>query len=241
MNPITGRFPKHGHASCRMVLRSTFRTLLFLLGLSITWATGRAQDQAPISFPTPRVTFENLPDDQRELADEIIVRVTRCFMEISHEAVGTMPIRVRFTPTLSMGENSHTAAGHIQGVTVHEADSSTIEISTSRTSSWGRIFAHELTHALARATYGKANNRTLSEGLAEYVASELFPTEVGDDMRNIRLGRSTPVLRSYLDGFRFVAQHALDKRFAAFLKSTIKDSTMSLSELRDAWGRPNAD
>ncbi len=226
----------------RFAISPTLLATLFSLWLLSMLIMVRADEPVSTSSPLPPVTFENAASEVVEEAGAIVATALQHFEKVTQRKTGNRPIRVRFVEILSARGMEHLGDGRIQGVTHHEADFSVIEISTRRTSSWGRTLAHELTHVFVREAYGKVANRTLNEGLAEYVAFRIFPSEVSRDLSNAHasLGPLSPARRPYVEGLRFVAQHASDKRFPNFFESAIKNPNSSYQDLKETWKTASA-
>ena len=218
------------------------------LSLSILWVMHGSLSQAfagekesttvdPSKVVEPQVVFEDADAETEALGRKIVLITAERFEKITGVRVGKLPITVKFTDEIIFGDASRVSAGRVQGVTLYEKDSCTIQIAKKRISTFGRVLAHEVTHVFVREAFGQAFNRTLNEGLAEYLAAQEFPAEVERDMRNAGAKGFVPqALRTYVDGHRFCKHFAEDENFAAFFASEIKKSThANFSELKTAW------
>ncbi|MBI4025606.1 MAG: hypothetical protein HY360_11550 [Verrucomicrobia bacterium] len=220
-----------------IVLHPLTLIILFCGWLLIAVAIAQADDRVLIGDTASAISFVNANPDDIEEGRRIAAVVSRLFEQITLHRVGSRSIYVCFSNSMAFGEMSLSGEGRVQGTTVHQANCSTIQISNSRTSSWGRVFAHELTHVFVREAYGRSLNRTLNEGLAEYIAAMLFSSEVRRDLRNATRGPTAAALRPYVEGFRFIAEHVADERLPAFLESEMKTGDGSYRSLREAWDR----
>jgi len=195
-----------------------------------------ARAEHPEEVPV-NVVVENGPPEIQKMAHDIVAETAWRFQQASGVAVGKMPIHVVFVDTVDTGENIRTDSGRVQGVTIYnpETSSCTVQIPLRKSSSFGRVLAHEVTHAFVREAYGRVINRTLNEGLAEYMASLEFPSEVRHDLQRARGSGLMLVLRPYVDGQQFCQDHATDPHFGSFLASEFKTSHLTYSQLSKAW------
>ena len=206
--------------------------------LNQAFAEGKESTEADLPKAiAPQVVFENTDAETEVLGRKIIAITAERFEKITGTHVGKLPVIVKFTDEIVFGDASRISSGRVQGVTLYDRDSCTIQIAKKRISTFGRVLAHEVTHVFVREAFGQAFNRTLNEGLAEYLAAQEFPAEVERDMRNASAKGFVPqALRTYVDGHRFCKHFAEDANFAAFFASEIKKSTYTdFSELKIAW------
>jgi hypothetical protein len=208
-----------------------FLLLSLVLALRAEPATGApAAEEAALSF-------ENVDAGDEAAAMEIYATVRAHFTRITGREVGKLPIRVAMVDHLGSGEASRTA-GQVLGVTVHSAGRSLIQISSSQDRTFGRVFAHELVHAFTREAYGQAVNRSLSEGLADYVASLLFSAEVNRDLRAAsKAVVRNPRLLPYVNGYNFCLHYAQREGFGDFYASQIGMPDFGFGHLERVWKR----
>ena len=185
----------------------------------------------------PEVIFENANPRATTEGGKIIAEAARHFEEITQRKIGEWTIRISFEEEVSVQGMNLIGNEHLRGVTMHSAHSSTIRIAVRKNSNWDRVLAHEVVHTFVRATYGTANNTTLNEGLAEYVAAQIFPAEVRRDLYNAKWGRGrfSQNLCPYVEGYRFCSEHARDADFANFIAQEITGSANSYILLNYKW------
>lgn len=207
--------------------------VLFLLSLAAALCAG-VEETRPENASS--LICDNLTPDQEAQAAVIYREARAQFVRLMGREVGRIPVRVCEVEQLrGRGEASRTV-GQMQGVTAYVGGEIVVQISASRSSSFGRVLAHELTHAFVREAFGAAVNRSLSEGFAEYVASLQFPSEVKHNLRaaSFAVARS-PKLMPYVSGFEFCSRHAKSLGFAKFFESQIGMMDFGPGQLADAW------
>ena len=186
--------------------------------------------QTPIECDNPQFETE---------AKDLIAQAAQYFEKLTGQAVGHRAIQIHFVNRPSTGDAIHVGGGDVEGVTFHVKTDSIIEISRKHPDRWKRILAHEVTHVFVQEAFGPVKNRTLSEGLAEYVADNFFPNQVRNDFykaSNAKFVLLVAKLQPYVDGFRFVSQHARDSRFAEFFAIESKNPATNTSRLlNNAW------
>ncbi len=217
---------------------SLFLSILLVgCGFEQVFAEEKGSSCNDASQVAPQATFENTDKETEILGRKIIAITAERFEKITGVHVGKLPVTVRFAEEIVFGDASRVSSGKVQGVTLYDRDSCTIQIAKKRISTFGRVLAHEVTHVFVREAFGQALNRTLNEGLAEYMAAQEFPSEVERDMRNAAAKGFVPQgLRTYVDGHRFCKSFAEDANFAAFFAREIKKSTHTdFSELKEVW------
>ncbi len=207
----------------------------FLLSLMAALCAGGAE-------PSPaggvgRISFDNLDPAQEVQAMEVYATARAHFTRLTSREVGEVPVRVRIVERLGRGEASRTV-GQMLGVTVYVDGESVVQISAAQTRSFGRVLAHELTHAFVREAYGTAVNRSLSEGLSEYIASQFYGAEVNRDIRAASaVVMKNPRLMPYVNGYNFCLHHADRPGFGKFFESQIKMPDFGLGHLEAVWKR----
>lgn len=212
-------------------------TLIGLLLLSlVVILRAEGNDAAPVGGETS-LTFEGVDASDEAQAMEVYSAVRSHFLRLTGREVGRMPFRVTMVDRLGSGEASRTA-GQVLGMTVHTGGESVIQVSRAANGSFGRVFSHELVHAFVREAYGKAVNRALSEGLADYIASLLFSAEVNRDVR----AASNAVVRNsrlipYVNGFNFCLHYAQREGFGDFYASQIGMPDFGFGHLENVWKR----
>jgi len=184
-----------------------------------------------------QVIFENATPEMEELGKKIIDVTANRFEKKTGKKVGNTTIYVQFVETTALGDHSRTTAGKVQGVTIYRPTSCTIQISTKRSSTFGRVLAHEVTHVFVREVFGKAANSTLNEGFAEYLAAQEYPSEVKRDMKAAASQRVLSCnLKPYVEGHQFCERFADDVRFPEFFASQISSKeTSGYQALKQAW------
>ena len=111
---------------------------------------------------------------------------------------------------------------------------------------WAPVFsrgfiAHELTHAFVREAFGAAENRALSEGFAEYLASRFYGAEVNRDIHAASaVVIRNPKLMPYVTGFDFCQSHVEKPGFAKFFESQIVMPDFGPGHLANVWKRLEA-
>lgn len=186
--------------------------------------------------PELKVIFTHATPKLEEEARWIIGGTAERFEQVTHESIGNVTIRVEVVDDSGALDEGFSPAGKIQGMTVfhHGSNLGAIRISSQRSVGFGRILAHEVTHVFVREVFGRVRNRVLNEGLAEYLASLQFPSEVKRDLRSAA-SSSSASLRQYVDGYRFCEQFAGDERFPGFLKREINRNLGNYEELKAQW------
>ena len=210
----------------------TLLTILFFLSAA---SLLKADEKAATSGSNLQVVFENTDSEAAEEGKKIIAQCAARFEEITHRKLSEWTVQIRFEEKIQT--RGMALAGHdgLRGVTTHSKTASTIRIAIGNKSNWGRILAHEVTHAFVRNAYGPALNDTLNEGLAEYMAEQLYPSEVHRDMHNASWGRFSEKLLPYVEGHRFCCEHATDRAFPSFFANEIKQGTSSYDCLAYEW------
>lgn len=209
--------------------------VLFLLSLMAALYAGEAEPSAPGG--TGRITFKNLDSGQEAQAMEVYAAARAHFTRLTGREVGAVPVRICIVDHLGQGEASRTA-GQKLGVTVYLDGESVVQISAAQTRSFGRVLAHELTHAFVREAYGAAVNRPLSEGFAEYIASQNYAAEVNRDIRAASAAMmKNPRLMPYVNGYNFCLHYADRPGFGMFFESQIKTLDFGLGHLETVWKR----
>ncbi len=211
-----------------------FNTLAALVFLAIAPLLSAEENVATPALKM-HVTFENAGSDVTEEGEKIIARCAAKFEEITHRKLGEWSINICFEQQIRARGANLTSADHLRGVTTHGSASSTIRIATGQRSSWGRILAHEVTHAFVRNAYGTAVNTTLNEGLAEYMAEQFYASEVHRDLHNAQWGHFSEKLLPYVEGHRFCSEHVEDHEFPEFFAKEIKKGTSSYNCLAYEW------
>jgi hypothetical protein len=181
-----------------------------------------------------RVIFDRGNEEDLRDCEKIVGMTTGCFHKITGQKTGDTPIRIFLTDHLSRG-NVSLVKGVPQGITFCADDGFIIQISNQRSSSFGRVLAHETTHVLLREAYGQTINLALTEGLAEYIAQQSYPSEVQRQMSAAATGGLTRVMRPYVEGYRFISRHAHDPAFAEFFAVEIKVPCDSGRDLEKHW------
>ncbi len=215
---------------------STLRHLFVLLcGVAIVLLS---QETSPNRISGIQIAFEDAPTDVIEKGPDLVAETADRFEQVTKRKIGHMPIRVKFVERISMDGVSEKISKHIQGMTYYTEDECSVHISKRRISSWGRVLSHEVVHVFVYETYGRSQNRLLNEGLAEYLAEKAFPSEVRRDLRNaINSVSMASTLNPYVDGYRFISEHATDENFSKFFASEIKNRFTSYELLQRAWDR----
>lgn len=185
------------------------------------------------------IAFENMDEEAAAEANKIVAECAARFERITGKKVGDRNVRLRFEDSLRMPGQALAGGGEVRGATTHSADSSTVRISTRSRSRWQRVLAHEIVHVFIRDAFGQAPNKTLNEGLAEYVASQLYCGEVQRDLQSARRGKFNQALLPYIEGHRFCAEHAEDAAFAKFFAREIRSSDTSYETLTHLWNQAN--
>ncbi|MCC7518777.1 MAG: hypothetical protein IT578_06290 [Verrucomicrobiae bacterium] len=225
-------FPLKGklHAGIRFFLASLLALGGFLLGASSGKGT-------PLATPTSRSCFETdgLPADLAAQAEQIYAITRAHFIRLTNREVGRLPIRLRLVENPG-GHEALRRGEKVLGSTVHHADFSEVRVGSEEARSFGRVLAHEITHVFVREAFGRAANRALSEGFAEYVASLSFGAEVRHDMRAAfhPRTRGTRIL-PYVNGFNFCLHYAEKPAFASFFAEQISLPDFGMSQLLTVW------
>ncbi len=194
------------------------------------------------ALPVRRAIFENATPQQEKIGEKVIAATRDRFNQLMKTEAGQRPIRVCFVDRCSWGEASRTVSVNIQGITSFQDQEWRIEISREHTASFERILAHEVAHALVREAFGIPPgvlvNRTLNEGLAEYLASLECAGEVNRDFQS-GVGQSLipPKWRPYMDGYRFCRRHAEEPGFGTFFARHLGDIGGEYAYLDALWSR----
>lgn len=193
-----------------------------------------ASERSPPKLP---LRLEGLSEDDAREAREVY-RVTReRFTEITGRPVGALKIRVQLVERAMGGEASRTLT-QVMGVTRQSREECRISITPLRRGSFGRVLAHELTHAFLHEAYGRTTNRALNEGLAEYLASLSYSAEVNRDQRAAAANyASAQKLQPYVAGYNFCLHYARDPDFIAFFDRRIYMPDFGFDDLMTAWRR----
>lgn len=181
--------------------------------------------------------LDGLPDEEAREAREVY-RVTReRFIELTGRKVGAIPVRVRLVERASGGEANRTVS-QVMGTAIHGARECRISISVLRRGSFGRVLAHELTHAFLSEAYGRTANHALSEGLAEYLASLSYSSEVNRDMRAASAAYvNVPKLQPYVEGYNFCLHYARSPTFIPFFDRQVYIPDFGFDHLMTTWKR----
>lgn len=227
MNPLAFRF------ACSP--SPYFRAIIFLLCLApATLLLAQKAEE-----PGLMAAFENVDPEVSAEGMKIISECARRFREVTHHKAGDWTVRVCFVEKIHAHGMNLCSHGQLRGVTRHGCDGSTIQIATrlaaGQRSSWERVLAHEVVHALVREAYGNTSNTTLNEGLAEYIAGQMFPSEVRRDLHNAVWGASSQALIPYVEGHRFCSEHGEEKDFADFFAKAIKTNDIGYDGLAHEW------
>jgi hypothetical protein len=184
----------------------------------------------------PPINFEGATPKRVEEAQKIMVEIEGHFQKVFHKKVKPPLVDIQLLETLRGNGMNCSYEGHLEGVTLFTDSTCVIQISTQRTSTWGRILAHEMGHVLIHQAYGQPSNLWLNEGIAEYLAGESFPSEVRTAYRKNASQRLLPIqVIPYVEGLRFCNSHAEDAKFPGFFEVEIKNSVKSVEELVTKW------
>jgi hypothetical protein len=207
-----------------------------VLGLSLACFSLVIADESDRPDPKRSISFDQAKPKVLEDSKQIVAETTGVFEKFTGKQAGANPIQIFVTDHLmSQGQAVRAGQGQVQGVTFYGNDGYIIQISSRRTSSLGRVLAHETTHVLVREVYGKVENTLLSEGFAEYLADQIFPAEVRAQMRATQGKIIPPSMRPYVEGYRFVYNHADDPMFKDFLAVELKNPASSGRDLENRW------
>lgn len=181
------------------------------------------------------LVFEGLSKEEAREAREVYRRTRERFIELTGRKVGALTVRVRFVERPSGGEAVRTITQRM-GVTVQNRGECRISIRRLRRGSFGRVLAHELVHAFLHEAYGRVENRALSEGFAEYLASFDHSAEVNHDMRSASARYvNAPKIQPYVEGYNFCLHYARAPGFVAFFDRQIYTPDFGFETLMTLW------
>jgi diadenosine tetraphosphatase ApaH/serine/threonine PP2A family protein phosphatase len=218
------------------------RVVVALLGglaLGLAAFPSRA-DPSPHAAKTPAkdpLVLDGLPPEEARLAHQVYLETRERFIALTGRRVGDLPIRVRLVERAAGGEASRTVT-QVMGTAVQRPGECRISISLRRRGSFGRVLAHELTHAFLREAYGRPANKALSEGFAEYLASLSHSAEVNHDMRaSASQYASAPSIQPYVEGYNFCRHYARSPGFMSFFERQLQVPDFGFDHLMTVWER----
>jgi hypothetical protein len=247
-------FMRHGN-----LVNSSTATFLVFMSMAVLLM---ANEKQPGQAGGLRITLANGDDRMAVEAQAVVTRTTALFEELFHRPVESANICIRLVNSRQMGElvrfeqiarqggravvrlqivNNpglmvRNQGFHVEGMTFGKNGSYEVKILQDQDQRFGRILAHEITHVLVRQTFGESANSYLNEGIAEYLAEKLFPTDVQRDRKGVSAASSRDIL-PYVEGLGFCRSHATDENFPKFFASQLRRPVDSGRDLEASWQR----
>lgn len=222
--------------------RCRAKTLLilsvFIFDFGFNSFAAKKDEKSPVTDLS--IKFDTASPKQFREAEQILGEIRGNFTSIFKKEVKLPSIDIEFVPHIVAEENTtepkYTSDGRLQGLTKPTEAGYSILISNERTSTWGRILAHELAHVVLQEAFGVHRNQWLSEGMAEVLACKSFPSEVIRSYNRQEKKKFVAAeLVPYIEGYWFCRRHFEESCFARFYESEAKNSVDSMSELESRW------
>jgi hypothetical protein len=188
---------------------------------------------------TPRqwnLQFEGESEKRVSEARKLMEDGARLFEKYLQKPAVCESVAVRFVSTPKPGGIRCLFVSQ-QGACWFDAQENTwrITIAQERSATWQRIFSHEVIHIFLNEAFGSIENQVLSEGMAEFLSAEQFPSEVRGAHRRWDSKFPPSELKPYVEGNSFCQFHANRPGFARFFEEEIKRPTADGAGLRKNW------